>query len=1053
MKKNSKQAIPADLRQKMQLRSSVSKTKDFILAAPQKPWKHSNGSKQETIVFDVKFGAEKSQQSQIKWLVRDHALFNTDQPMEGNMSVALSLNSSRMEAKGASIHGEDFIYIKDKASGFLYLDKKQKTYIHMPEDKKMKHRFSETIKGEVKIIQGSKQTATAELVMSSPYKIKYVLELDTDKKWLPYSKQATCMLIGCPDNYNDAGLNLDTLTKTGIPIKGEVFMEQTGGRWQKMSSFNVSGLKMYEGKTSPFDIPAGYRDFREVNGNKKGGKKNYLGPATKLSDFRKKKVNQVQPGFIPDTLHPGIDIPVPHTNDNGKGNTSNVAGGLQFPTCLPETYGALIANVVDEKLLDDVKFLVNGISKRLTGFSGTAGTLDLNWMDQFKTHADALGDTDPGGGLYTLLHDEELTSATHTEKLGLLDKLAFSTLSSLLAAGDRLLDLSLDATLQAAVDAIIADTSVLPEDRFISLTVEQQGQLIDIYVFDGIGNIKLTYPSSTGAQTIFFGLVDVQLDNITFDIDINNTEIISTFDFDSDSIHLVISLPDASGEAWASRWPTLKYWLYAGLTVVSCFLFPGTCFLISMALAVGVFLLMDFAYVSLELADLVVDSHIRLVPNGSNVLQPEATLTLDATVSAFYMSVIPTGVHQILSLIYDIILNATDLVINTMQSQLETQLNSYLQDDLQLTYPPEFGPVPLVGIANAVDFSTNDFGYVEQSLNAGLMGTINPYVTQVDSDVKPNIMTLRDQFKAEYTDPVTEYVNLGSDIVSWAAEWALGDPSKVSRYYLGTVLSQNFINDYIYTLWRQQRFNHDFNSSQVADLLGFVKLAFPALDFIDPSLVTAHLWPAVPPRTLFTPKPASEGQAYATTFFDDVRICMEFEHKRKGVPTTLEFAFAGQASTEIGFGGYNFDIGKLDLLRITDRAFDIYFDLKTVGVNIIHPEVEYFAYLGIEPAVNFDYSPLDLLQDMFRRGLAYSLTYRDSSFIPRSVTDPMYIQRYPLGNDALQVVFQLVPFRGNLYVSKGISGLATAVLEGALDIDAFDKETAVLIRQLVAAFD
>ena len=179
--------------------------------------------------------------------------------------------------------------------------------------------------------------------------------------------------------------------------------------------------------------------------------------------------------------------------------------------------------------------------------------------------------------------------------------------------------------------------------------------------------------------------------------------------------------------------------------------------------------------------------------------------------------------------------------------------------------------------------------------------------------------------------------------------WASADISKVARYYLGTVLSQNFINDYIYVLWRQLLFNYNFSAAETQDLLSFLQVAFPAfLHWPATKKATAHLWPAVPPRTLFTPEPASEGKFYATTIFDDVRICVELprQHEAKN-SQIIEFAFAGQVVTELGFGGFNATTGKLDLLKLTDRVFDIYFDLASVGVTIIHPEVQYFAYPGM----------------------------------------------------------------------------------------------------------
>lgn len=159
----------------------------------------------------------------------------------------------------------------------------------------------------------------------------------------------------------------------------------------------------------------------------------------------------------------------------------------------------------------------------------------------------------------------------------------------------------------------------------------------------------------------------------------------------------------------------------------------------------------------------------------------------------------------------------------------------------------------------------------------------------------------------------------------------------------------------------------------------------------------------------------------------------------------MELAFAGKVTTELGFGGYNPVIGKLDLLTLTNSFFDIYFNLEEVNVNIIHPEVQFFAFPGMSPKVDYDYSPLTILQDMLRRGFICSLARRSSRSIPRNADDPMYVQRYPLGNDALQVIFQLVPFRGNLYICKGFGGIATAAYQGALDIDNISKVTADLI--------
>ena len=87
--------------------------------------------------------------------------------------------------------------------------------------------------------------------------MKYVLELNTDDAWAPFRKDIASMLIGCADLMGEAGLNLDPIIDAGVPIKGEVFMEQSGGQWQKMSSFTVLNLMPYDGNDEPFVFPPG----------------------------------------------------------------------------------------------------------------------------------------------------------------------------------------------------------------------------------------------------------------------------------------------------------------------------------------------------------------------------------------------------------------------------------------------------------------------------------------------------------------------------------------------------------------------------------------------------------------------------------------------------------------------------------------------------------------------------------------------------------------------------------------------------------------------------
>ncbi|HVY74731.1 MAG TPA: hypothetical protein VG890_07870, partial [Puia sp.] len=102
------------------------------------------------------------------------------------------------------------------------------------------------------------------------------------------------------------------------------------------------------------------------------------------------------------------------------------------------------------------------------------------------------------------------------------------------------------------------------------------------------------------------------------------------------------------------------------------------------------------------------------------------------------------------------------------------------------------------------------------------------------------------------------------------------------------------------------------------------------------------------------------------------------------------------------------------------------------------------------------YSPLLHLDPAFELACQFAFANRTSTQIPRDGSDPATMQRYPVGFDsykpdgAFLLIFQLLPFRGNIYVNTGLSGKGTAILEGSnLDLDQMDEVTAEILRAFV----
>ena len=78
----------------------------------------------------------------------------------------MSRENTRVECNGKSIHGDNFIYITDEDSGFLFLDKTSKTFVHMPNERKARHAFREPIVGETTVTRDEKNGITLAEIAS-----------------------------------------------------------------------------------------------------------------------------------------------------------------------------------------------------------------------------------------------------------------------------------------------------------------------------------------------------------------------------------------------------------------------------------------------------------------------------------------------------------------------------------------------------------------------------------------------------------------------------------------------------------------------------------------------------------------------------------------------------------------------------------------------------------------------------------------------------------------------------------------------------------------------
>jgi hypothetical protein len=589
----------------------------------------------------------------------------------------------RLDSLNKGVFGHGFCYLLDPKQGTLFLDKTDKLFLHLGEEQSVDFHFNEINaqidKIENTVLNGQK-VKKVEIKISSPVAGKYILYFNKDIEFDAFSHEVFELVISCTGELKRLGFECEELIQFGIPVKGEFFLTRDCED-KLISSFELESLRLEDFDAAQFSIPEGYSDLRDLKKKYSNrGKGFQYGEPVRYSTIRRNGHRSDSGAGSKDNLN--------FENDIGSVTaaiTTHDEANLEFPECFPSTYGSQVSNLVDQKLLDDIKYVVNGISRRLDSFSGSGGVIDFDWLNQFEGHAASLSGG-PGSGLFFLLRDPDLNGT------GLIDRLAETRVRKLLLDGD-VSSLTLPAALLAEINLVIGNPAIAGADRFDALSDTSQTDLREAYLEQKLAHISLDYPSSTPTTSVFYDMLNVKLNDIEFDFDINNTSIIETLAFDTDFIHLLIKLPEANGQAFMSRWPTLKYFAILGASGLACFIFPPACTLAAIAATVGLFLLLDFAFVSIELSDIEIDAQIQFTPNADNVLQPEVTLTLDADIDVFYASVIPTGVHQIISIIVSIVASHTDIILNQVESQLQDKLNDFLREDLGITYPPSFGPV------------------------------------------------------------------------------------------------------------------------------------------------------------------------------------------------------------------------------------------------------------------------------------------------------------------------------------------------------------------------
>jgi hypothetical protein len=920
--------------------------------------------------------------------------------LRGPMTLHTTGGASRVELSGGAI------FIRATAQGVLFIDDAARRYLHCDEEQFVRtvgqspaeYVISNQEQGEwlgrpVRII-----TLTGN---AGNVRLRGRVSLLDDRALQPFSEEVARAVMGCgPAEAQSCGA---IVSAGGLPVRGEIFFSTDSQGEQRASSFEIEELMVLPYDPGLFSIPPGYQDARDHSGGEP------LPPGMRFRDN-------------------APPAPRAETGDSAIQATASepameaAAPVPQSCRCLPGTYAADVAQSVEENLFETLRSVTNLITKRLTGFHGRDGKFRIAWLEDFKQFSSKrMG----GDGLFCFLREDPPVA----RQLGEVDRLAESLARSDLA-DKSFAALKLDFTgaddIKNAVLAVYSPM-IAPSDRYDKLD-KQKDAFRELYLQQKVGLVTIDYPSSTDWVSVLNDLLQVKIERLEFDIDINDpmnqdlshrNVLFETLSIDTNGhITFKASLEGGHGQAYMGRVGGSLYWSLVFFGPLGCLAVPFACWLVPLISTIGQFFFFDFAYISIDLRDIKIDGMIDWVPDPDRTdgsIVPHSNIQLTMTRDVQYISFFPSSLAGILSALISIVASHLDALVTFVAGELGKRLDDVLRNTMKFRFPPDTWRVPTLGLSASADSVANEHLDLVARFDVAPAGA-GPFVTLVDDKIKEGLRDGRDEFK------------------KWLEDLSKKE-GKPALPYGGFAFSQNFLNHFTYQQWLRNRYDYKLSLPEAAAFIDRLHRICPACGGSG-QLIGMKVCPAVSPRVVVTPYTAAGGGAYLTTFFDDVRLCIEIGLVDE-LMCQLELKFAAQVGTEIGFGRVNHDTGMLDITKILDGYFALYHDASPGAVKIGPLEISDLVSLEAGCILGLKLTDLNHLEDALQTIMQNSFSRYDWRVIPRAASDPRTVQRYPLFKDH-DVVFRYTSSRGILYGHVGAIGQLTTMLLDTTLIDLLD---------------
>ncbi|MCA3218643.1 MAG: hypothetical protein ING59_08820 [Burkholderiales bacterium] len=666
---------------------------------------------------------------------------------------------------------------------------------------------------------------------------RLMIELDfsPDVEMAPFGRGLLRALYCGPGCHRDSGLPWDELDALGLPVAAR--MHDVEGRlvggWSLVQPKKVSRL------ASDFAPPAGYKPLEE---RLRKPPRAPVGPTQK--DAPGVPTVTVAP-FAPEADEPrrqGLD---------GTAMRNRIRDVLT-PDCLGSTRLGTMSATLHQDLFTVMGTTANMMVPLVGNTVVGGGSWSIPWMANMAATVGA-APAAPGAGLFTLLRNPRVVnSGVMSGGDGLIDRLAWGRLSERDGAGLTRTEREFAAGTLAATLArwgvgAPADAELLRnEGRIDGLTLDERVMVVEGFETAEIGTLTVALPPPLLApvqvgSTVIAGLTTPPLFTVTV------AALTGTADFttlpggvlvtsanigSNGNVIVGLNLPDVALTATLLRLPTVFGGLLLGLgTIAMCLLFPLFCPLVAVLATLAAFVLTHLTMVRALTTgvNVTLDVSFRFDPNSERV---EPFVTVASRTGTTVVSTTAVSTNPIAAFV-DAFVAAIGNAVDGWGALLADQVAKAVEAQMRqegLHFPIAGRQNELRAVDGLATSQPNTLLELQAELAPPQGIAVTPYATQV-----PRAAVLTDQL-------ARLHVQMRGDLNPQPAVPAPGPgPALTVGTFAGLALSQNALNQYLFSQWLQGRYE---------------------VTVTDPHLVSAfwrstpthhrpqrvHLWAATPPR-------------------------------------------------------------------------------------------------------------------------------------------------------------------------------------------------------------